>query len=195
MHSVKRFTGNEFFHSSGTGQDVSLLQFWQWMGSDLLSNATRGRLAEYLVACDLGVAGGVRREWLAHDLTTTDGTKVEVKSAAYVQGWNQRRPSLISFDIRPTLGWNPDTALFGDSKRRQSDVYVFCLLHEQDATKVDPMDVAQWRFFVLATTVLNLRCPTQKTIGLKSLQALQPEEVHFGGIAPAVIRVAHRTQA
>ena len=165
------------------------------MASDLLSNATRGRLAEYLVAADLGVAAGVRREWLAHDLTTKDGTKIEVKSAAYVQGWTQRRPSTISFDIRPTLGWDPDTALFGDAQRRQADIYVFCLLEEQDVERVDPMNVTQWRFFVLATSVLDQRCLTQKSIGLKKLQSLEPEEAQFGCIAQAVSRLASRPAA
>lgn len=178
------------FHSHEKCLVPSLLDFWQWMASDLLSNATRGRLAEYLVASDLGIASGVRREWIAYDLTMSDGTKIEVKSAAYVQGWTQRRPSIISFDIRPTLGWDPDTALFGDAQRRQADVYVFCLLSEQDAKNVDPMNVAQWRFFVLATRVLDKTCPTQKSIGLKKLQSLGPEETHFGCIAQAVTRAA-----
>jgi hypothetical protein len=190
MYTAKRLTGEELFQSSGRNLTTSLLSFWQWMSSDLLSNATRGRLAEYLVATDIGIAGGVRREWISYDLTTPQGTKIEVKSAAYIQGWNQSRPSIISFDIRPTIGWDPDTALFGDAQRRQADVYVFCLLDEQDPVKVDPMDVVQWRFFVLATRVLDLKCPVQKSIGFKKLLALGPEETQFGGLAGAVTRAA-----
>jgi hypothetical protein len=121
-------------------------------------------------------------------LTSKQGAKIEVKSAAYVQGWTQRRPSLISFDIRPTLGWDPDTAKFGDARRRQSDVYVFSLLHEQDDSKLDPLNVSHWRFFVLPTRVLDEYCPEQKTITLRKLQSLKPEEVGFGGIADAVVR-------
>ncbi|HEX4235986.1 MAG TPA: hypothetical protein VH041_16995 [Caldimonas sp.] len=56
-----------------------------------------GRLAEFLVASDLGVSTGFRRGWLGHDLTAEDRTKIEAKSAAFVQGWAQRKPSLISF--------------------------------------------------------------------------------------------------
>lgn len=186
MGTPKRLSGNETFHANGKDLKLPLLKFWQWVGSDLRSNAMRGRLAEYLVARDLGLGGGVRREWLAHDLTAKDGTRVEVKSAAYVQSWTQRRPSLISFDIRPTLGWDPDTAKFGDTRCRQSDVYVFSLLHEKDEAKMDPLNVAHWQFFVLATQVLNEHCSSQKTITLRKLQALKPEEVTFGNIAAAV---------
>lgn len=143
-------------------------------------------MAEYLVARDIGVSHGVRRERLAHDLTTGDGIKVEVKSAAYVQGWTQSRPSQIVFDIRPTLGWDPDTAKFGETRRRQSDVYVFALLQEMDAQKLDPMNVKHWHFFVLATRALDQSCPLQKTISLQKLRALHPREVAFGAIANAI---------
>jgi len=64
--------------------------------SDLVSNATRGRLAEFIVAQALNVdTSGVRDEWAAYDLLTSSGIKVEVKSAAYLQSWAQRRHSNI----------------------------------------------------------------------------------------------------
>jgi len=182
----QRRSGNEHFHADGTALSNTLLEFWQWVDSDLVSNAIRGRLAEYLIAKDLGIADGIRSEWIAYDLTSKNGTKVEVKSAAYVQTWEQRRPSLISFDIRPTLGWDPDTAKFGVARRRQADVYVFALLSEKDESKLDPMNVSHWRFFVLPTRVLDSSYPDQKSIGLQKLLTLQPDEVKFGAIAAAV---------
>ena len=188
MRQVKRLLGHEAFHAGGTAHPADVLHFWQWMASDLLSNATRGRLAEYLVALDLGVSDGVRREWTPYDLTTENGITVEVKSAAYVQGWDQRRPSLISFDIKPTLGWNPDTAIFGKSRIRQAQVYVFCLLHEQDAAKVEALNVDHWQFYVLPAAVLNKECGIQKSLGFRRLLALQPERASFGGIGAAVVR-------
>jgi len=95
---------------------------------------------------------------------------------------------LIAFDIRPTLGWDPDTAKFGVERVRQADVYVFSLLMETDPEKLDPMDVTHWQFFVLATSVLNENCRLQKSISLGKLRALKPKEVVFGGIAAAVAR-------
>ena len=50
----------------------------------------RGVVAEYLVAQALGVAGGVREEWAPYDVDAPGGIRVEVKSAAYIQSWNQR---------------------------------------------------------------------------------------------------------
>jgi len=76
----------------------------------VVSNATRGVLAEYLVAGALGVADGcIREEWAAYDLEARDGTRVDVKSAAYLQSWHQERLSQISFPVPKTRGWDRDT--------------------------------------------------------------------------------------
>ena len=142
--TIDRKTGSEPFHVDGESLAISLLAFWQWSASDLISNTMRGRLAEYLVAYDLGVADGIRVEWDAYDLKTTSGIKVEVKSAAYLQSWTQRKPSAISFSIRPTLGWDATANAYGTEPQRQADVYVFALLHHHDKATLDPLNAAQW---------------------------------------------------
>jgi len=193
MSGIKRLTGSEPFHSDGAHTKATLLDFWRWADSDLRSNATRGRLAEFVVAMDLNAAEGVRREWVSFDLTHPNGVSVEVKSAAYVQGWKQRRPSVISFGIAPTRAWDPDTAEFAPPPpRRQAKVYVFALLGEKDASKLDPLDLSQWQFFVLSTSILNARTPKQKQITLGALRKLEPIEVSFGGISAAVVNEAKR---
>lgn len=80
--------------------DFDVYGFWRWRCSDLVSNATRGVLAEYIVAKALGVAEGVREEWASYDLTTPGGTRIEVKSAAYIQSWHQETFSDISLECQ-----------------------------------------------------------------------------------------------
>jgi hypothetical protein len=127
-------TGNEVFEFKGKGLQLSLIDFWRWSASDLVSNAARGILAEYIVASALGLAddGKIRSEWDAYDLLTADSIKIEVKSAAYLQSWYHKKLSAISFGIRPTTGWNDATNERSSELKRQSDVYVFCVLHHQD---------------------------------------------------------------
>ena len=48
--TIKRKTGGEVFHSNGRPMKFDLLEFWGWSTSDLVSNVTRGCLAEYIVA-------------------------------------------------------------------------------------------------------------------------------------------------
>ena len=51
---TERKSGVEPLHANGTPLGVSLQEFWQWSGSDLISNSQRGILAEFLVAIALG---------------------------------------------------------------------------------------------------------------------------------------------
>lgn len=138
---------------------------------------------------DLGVAEGVRVEWDAYDLRTRSGIKVEVKSAAYIQSWAQTRPSTITFDVRATIGWDAATNTTGTMRQRQADVDVFALVAHQERTTIDPLDVDQWKFYVLATDVLNIVLPKARQAGLSTLLGLGPETVSFGSIAAAVERL------
>lgn len=187
--TVCRKWGTERFHEGGRELPFDLLGFWQWSASDLVGNALRGMLAEYLVACDLGVADGTRVEWDAHDLQTRDGVKVEVKSAAYLQSWRQERLSAISFGIPPTFGWDASTNTYGVARKRQADVYVFALLKHLDKRTLDPLDVEQWTFYVLPTVRLDRELGGQKTIGLARLLRLEPAVARFGEIAATIARV------
>ena len=45
---VERKTGCERFHARGSDTNFDLLGFWQWSMSDLVTNTSRGILAEYI---------------------------------------------------------------------------------------------------------------------------------------------------
>lgn len=186
--SASRRTGQEIFHDDHKPLGFNLLDFWGWDVSDLVSNATRGILAEYIVARALGIStSGVRNEWAAYDLITNDGVKVEVKSCAYLQAWFQQRVSKITFSTKVSRAWDPATNLLSRESKRQADVYVFALLAHRDKSTIDPMNVAQWRFYVLPTWRLNDRKRSQHSITLKSLEAMCTA-LRFDGLRLAVER-------
>ena len=185
--TIVRKEGREPFHIGGEELDFDLLSFWRWSASDLVSNTMRGIVAEYIVARALGLAeGGVREGWAAFDLETASGIKVEVKSAAYVQSWHQKRLSSITFTTPKTRAWDADTNVQSSEVKRQADVYVFALLAQTDKTNVDPMDLDQWRFYVLPTTILNERTRSQHSITLKSLEKLCSEASTYAELLKAV---------
>ena len=191
--SVERRTGEERLHRSGQPCGPSLLEFWRWSSSDLLSNALRGVLAEFIVGTALDAhRQGVRSEWDPYDLTTPQGISVEVKSAAYIQSWHQDSASRITFGIRPTQAWNPSTNAYDAERMHQAQIYVFCLLAHRDQETIDPLNVDQWRFFVLPTRVIEERLGSQKTIGMASLLRLDPQEAGFHELAKAVRSAAAR---
>ena len=183
--------GSEAFHESGTSIGFCVEDFWRWSVSDLLSNATRGRLAEFLVAKALGICtGGVRDEWQAFDLQTPEGVRIEVKSAAFLQSWSQSRPSKISFRVPKTRAWDPATNLQSKELTRQADMYVFAFLAHTDKATIDPLDVNQWRFFILSTRVLDSRTRSQHSITLRALERLAGGSVSYHGLADAFHRQA-----
>jgi hypothetical protein len=166
-------SGNEPLSSRGENLNFNLLDFWRWSVSDILSNATRGRLAEFIVATAINInITEVRSEWDAYDLITNDGVKIEVKSAAYLQSWQQQILSKITFSTKLARAWDMEIDKRSDEAKRHADVYVFCLLKHEDKQTVNPLDMDHWDFYVLATKELNDYTRSQHSITLKSLQKL-----------------------
>lgn len=191
-----RRDGSERFHNGGSDLGFDLRGFWEWSVSDVVSNTTRGRLAEYLIAQAIGAADGVRDEWAAYDLLDPRGYTVEVKSAAYIQSWYQERISTISFNCRKSLAWDPETNKQSTVPRRQAEVYVFALLAHQDQATLDPFDLSQWEFYVVPTIDLDERERSQHSITLKSLRAMHGDPVDFAWLADAIARAGevHRSR-
>jgi hypothetical protein len=54
---IVRKTGRERFHIGTTDTPLTLLGFWQWSNSDLVGNALRGVLAEYIGAAPRDLMG------------------------------------------------------------------------------------------------------------------------------------------
>jgi hypothetical protein len=165
--------GSEKFILNDEDLDFDLLSFWRWSTSNIVSNATRGILAEYIVAKAIGIKEDqVREEWAAYDLISKNGTKIEVKSASFIQSWHQNTYSKISFNVRTTLMWTKEENKQSKIPKRQADVYVFALLSEKEQSKLNPLNLNQWEFYVLPTSILNSRQRSQHSITLPSLQKL-----------------------
>ncbi len=188
---VELLKGDEAFRLGGEEMPFNVHGFWAWSVSDLVSNATRGRLAEYIVAKACGVGTShPRDEWAAVDLETPKGVLVEVKSAAYVQSWHQEKLSAISFGVKKTLKWDPETNRQGEEPERTADVYVFALLAHQEQSTLDPLNLDQWEFYVLPTCVLNERKRSQHSITLPSLKKLNAGPHGFSELRGAVLQAS-----
>lgn len=171
MASLK--TGEEPLINNEKYLGFKLIDFWRWSVSDILSNATRGRLAEFIIATATNIdVTSVRDEWGPYDLITSNNVKLEIKSAAYLQSWEQKMLSKISFSTKLTYGWDDKENRRSLIPQRQADVYVFCLLKHSDKQTINPLDLSQWEFYVLATRQLNDYTRSQHSITLNSLKRL-----------------------
>lgn len=182
-------TGNEHFTYDGMPIGFLLNDFWSWSSSDLLNNTLRGALAEFIVGSALGVDFSTcRRDWESFDLLSPSGYRIEVKSSAYLQSWEQSKLSRIQFSIRPSRSWTSDSG-YSDAIVRQSDIYVFCLFACKEKSSSNPLDLTQWEFYILPTKVLDDACGEQITITLSSLIKLNPIKANYGELASKIEEV------
>ncbi|MGB1250543.1 MAG: hypothetical protein ACPG8W_08040 [Candidatus Promineifilaceae bacterium] len=98
---------------------------------------------------------------------------MEVKSTAYIQSWKQKELSKSKYGIAPTKQWDRNTGAWVGEKKRQADVYIFCLLDHKCGATIDVLNINQWKFFIAPTTKLNARSFTQKSITHGSLSRSQ----------------------
>ncbi|WP_027396900.1 hypothetical protein [Anaerovibrio lipolyticus] len=185
--NIAKKTGNEPIMDN-SGRKVSIVRdYWAWAYSSLIGNTERGRFAEYLVATALGVNHGVRSEWDKYDLKTDSDISVEVKASGYIQSWKQRELSKPVFSIKPTRAWDSETHKYNVEAKRQADVYVFCLHnYEHKDVGLNPLDMNQWEFYVIATKKLNEIMPTQKTVSLSKLKRLNVIQCNYDNLKQTI---------
>lgn len=174
----RKLTGDEAF----VGCSATVQDFWRFAMSDLRMNNVRGYLAEFLVANAVG-AKGLRVEWDAFDVLTPSGIKVEVKSSAYLQVWDQRVPSRIVFSGLRGRTWAPREG--GSSQATyNADVYVFAVQTAQRHAEYDPLDVHQWDFYVLPRE--SIEGLGHRSISLTTLRGIIGEPAPYDRLASAI---------
>ena len=170
---------------------ITIKDFWAWSASDIMSNATRSRFAEFIVATATNVDLGIpRQEWEPYDLLTPEGIKIEVKSSAYIQSWHQKQISTITFSIKPARYWNSKNGEQESIAKRHADIYVMCLLKNMNQNTINPLDMDQWDFYVLSRPELDNYKRSQHSITLKSLENLT-QPVTYAGLHEE-IKIKHR---
>ena len=137
----------------------------------------------FLVAQALGASHRPRIEWDAYDVVTPEGITVEVKSSAYVQAWEQARPSTITFGGLKGRTWGAALG-YADAATYNAAVYVFALATARGHASYDPLDVAQWRFWVLPRA--SVEATGQKSLALSRVERLAGTPVAYAGLATAV---------
>ena len=184
-----------------------MLDFWKWAYSNILHNMQRGTFADYIVKCALDRGGVITRQEIGtglepYDLegpiisSTGKVSRIEVKSAAFVQVWDIKHPERANFSIAPAK--TPDDT--GDyprlaSRQRNNDVYVFTLYTATDRRR-NILDLSWWEFYVLPTYKIEAdeKLSKQKTISLKAVKELCPT-LSFDMLCDAIIEACRTIPA
>jgi hypothetical protein len=184
---AQRLCGDEHF----TGSPLTVANFWRWAFSDLRTNIVRGILAEFLVAQAVGDPSPLREAWDNWDVTTASGVKVEVKSSAYLQSWNQRKLSAIVFTGLTGRAWSADTNELAAERSLRAEVYVFALHTCREPDQYDPLRIDDWRFRVMGAAQLAEHSVRSVTLGFLDQHA--PAVYRLGDLAQAVQDAYERT--
>ncbi len=178
--------GRDRFVVNGAASQYTLLDFWSWAFSDVLTNTTRGMLAEFIIAMALKIDIKKPRDgWAKFDLIYKKHG-IEVKSASYHQRWYQERLSTISFNVSKRKGWDENTNKLDPISKRQADIYVLSLLAEKAREKVNPLDIDQWQFWVVGTSFFDDRARSQHSITYNSLVKEIGAPIFFSQLKSAI---------
>jgi|TARA_B110001469_G_C9508644_1_gene253625 hypothetical protein len=181
-------TGKEQFFIGKPDLNIPLLDFWQWNQSNLIENRTRGILAEFIVMKAFEVESKARVEWDDFDIITDQDIKIEVKSSAFIQTWEQTKFSSIDFSIGPSKRYLETPGRPAD-RLRPSDIYVFALLAHKEQKTIDPMNLNQWCFFVMSSRKIDAERGPQQRITLNSLKSLSPIECNYQNLKTTVEKI------
>lgn len=169
---VELMKGNEDF-TGCRSRKFGIFDFWRYMYSNIYENT--GDIAEFLVAMALGKTEPFKKYgWTQYDLDY-EGLRIEVKATQYYQPW--RADNNVS-EIRK-FGIGKALTIEGDKispKARNNDIYVFALNGGRIKDNANPLDLNNWRFWVIPTTVINEECREQKTISLQKVKSLSKKE-------------------
>ena len=171
-------------------QKVRVKDFWRFALGDLRMNNARGYLAEYLVGTALGIKSLQRIEWDSYDLLFGDIT-VEVKSSAYLQLWDQKKLSTLSFSGLQGTRYNPRAPDGGEDpqgRRFNAMVYVFCVQTVTEHDLYDQLDVTQWKFYVISRS--DLAATKQKSLGIARVESLSHGPTAWNDLQAAVTAAA-----
>lgn len=174
--------GNERFILHGKELDLKICDFWSFQFSNLIDNL--GYVAEFLVAKALGKDFPDNCDgWTPYDIYY-NRTRIEVKATSYYQSWKKENEvsEKRNFSIRKTN--NSET----NEIARQNDIYVFCVDEGRDVLSANPLNLDNWTFYVVPTSVINEKCGDQKTISLQKITQLDNyrKKLSFEGIKDAI---------
>lgn len=155
------------FADSGTPIGFTMLDFWKYQFSNIYD--LQDQIAEFLVGKALGLNEAQNRDgWTLYDMKYRNAC-IEVKETGYYHSWQEKYAD-GKISQQRSFGIHPAYSKYKNSSSdlaRQNDIYVFCLNTGTTPEDSNPLELGNWEFYVIPTSVINSTCkPEQKTISL-----------------------------
>lgn len=180
-------TGSEPLTLEGKPAGFTVLDFWRFQHSNLWD--VQEEIAEFIVAKALGQDLPYNKNgWTLWDINYR-GKRIEIKETGYYHSW--RTDGKVS--QQRTFGITKAYSRYKDNQsefKRQNDIYVFCLNTGETKEASNPLELDNWRFWVVPTETINRLCGDNKTISLGRVKSItgQKEGVGYSELKEAVDR-------
>jgi len=182
--------GTEKFVFDDRELGFDLLDFWRFHYSNIYD--IQGRIAEFIVAKAVGNDKSQNDQyWTLWDLTYRN-LRIEVKETSYYHSFNEEGKVSCrrSFDISKANG-SYDVKNSGNTEFcRQNDVYVFCLNTGNTRETSYPLNLNNWEFYIVPTSVINEKCGDNKTISLNKIKRMGYSAKRYDEIRPELNKLA-----
>lgn len=175
---MKKLDGSECFVAGDKSTDMTVLDVWKYHFCNRFN--MHEYFGEFLVAKALGIEESYNSDyWRLYDINYR-GKRIEVKTSSYYHAFKEHLNTNIS--ERRVFGITKAYSDYKDknsSYERQNDIYVFCLNTGKTPESSDPLDLNNWKFYVVPTKVINEECGDAKTISIQKIRKLGFEGVGY----------------
>ena len=165
-------TGKEAFTFNNENIGFDFLDFWKFHYSNIYD--LQDKIAEFIVSKALGVHEAQNDQyWTLWDISYRN-KRIEVKETSYYHSFNEegKVSDQRVFGITKANGsYDPDKS--GNAEFcRQNDIYVFCLNTGNTRNASYPLNLNNWEFYIIPTSIINEQCGNNKTISLGRIKRL-----------------------
>ncbi len=166
--SENQLCGNESFCYKGQETDMTILEFWRWHFSDIYD--MHDKFAEFIVAKALELTQADNTgAWTLYDISYR-GKRIEIKESSYFHSWqtdDEPKNQVRVFGITKAYSEYKDSK---STFERQNDIYVFCLNTGETRATSNPLNLENWEFYIVPTSVINEKCGDGKRISIGKLR-------------------------
>lgn len=151
------------YNNEDTG--ITMLDFWKFQYSNIYN--MQEYIAEFIVAKALGLNTAHNQDWWTLYDIFYRNKRIEVKETSYYHAWNEdgkcSRQRTFGITKANSAYENEGTE---NHYERQNDIYVFCLNTGETRDSSYPLELSNWEFYIVPTSVINEKCNDQKRISL-----------------------------
>ena len=147
--------------------DFGILDLWKSKYSNIFN--MQEVIAEFIVEKALGIEKSQNTDyWTLYDILYRE-CRIEIKETGYYHSWNEDgKVSMQRMFGITKANSNYESSAEENKYERQNDIYVFCLNTGTTKETSNPMNLNNWEFYIVPTSVINEKCGNNKTINLKS---------------------------